>query len=128
MAVPLGKLFPLHTGGSSRAILSGMTSQELDRYLDRVFPGAENAWARERITADRIQVREIGFAVSSGERQADAGSVAAPVFDARGQVYGSLSICGPLNRMRDERAKELGPVVAEAAKAVSVGLGFRSAV
>lgn len=128
MAVPLGKLLPLHTGGSSRAILSGMTSRELDRYLERVFAGPENAQVRERVCADRIAVRESGFAVSSGERRADAGSVAAPVFDARGHVYGSLSICGPLNRMRGETAEALGPVVVEAAKAVSNGLGFRSAV
>ncbi|SHI63733.1 DNA-binding transcriptional regulator, IclR family [Nocardiopsis flavescens] len=126
MAVPLGKLFPLHIGGSSRAILAGMAPEELDRHLERALPGEGNAPERARIADEAAAVRARGFTVSAGERQADAGSVAAPVFDARGQVYGSLSVCGPLNRVRDERALALGPVVVEAARAVSAGLGFRA--
>ncbi|MCS7475698.1 IclR family transcriptional regulator [Umezawaea endophytica] len=125
MAVQLGHLFPLHVGGSSKAILASLTPAEIDAYLDRALTGTMSVTSREELVAELTRIRRRGYTVSRGERQVDAGSVAAPVFDATGRVYGSLSICGPVARISDDKVEEYGALIVEAASAVSTGLGYR---
>ncbi|GAB3434697.1 IclR family transcriptional regulator [Actinophytocola sediminis] len=125
MAVPLGQLFPLHVGGSSKAILASLGAEELAAYLDRTLTGTLSVTSREELEDELRRVRRRGYTVSRGERQVDAGSVAAPVFDASGRVYGSLSICGPVARISDDKLDEYGQLIVEAASAVSTGLGYR---
>ncbi len=125
MAVPLGQLFPLHVGGSSKAILASLDADELATYLDRTLTGTVSLTSREELEDELRRIRRRGYAVSRGERQVDAGSVAAPVFDATGRVYGSLSICGPVARISDDKLDEYGSLITEAAAAVSTGLGYR---
>lgn len=125
MAVSLGKLFPLHIGGSSKAILANMGTQDIGRYLDQVTSATMSVTGREELEDELTRIRNRGFAVSRGERQADAGSVAAPVFDASGRVYGALSICGPITRISDDKIDEYGGLIREAAAAVSANLGHR---
>jgi DNA-binding IclR family transcriptional regulator len=131
MAVPLGQLFPLHVGGSSKAILASLESAELNGYLDRALDdtldGTGPVVSRAELEEQLRSIRRRGYAVSRGERQVDAGSVAAPVFDASGRVYGALSVCGPVGRISDDTIEEHGGLVTEAAAAVSAGLGYRRA-
>lgn len=127
MAVPLGQLFPLHIGGSSMAILAALTQDELDDYLDRVFVPSTSVTSREELVEQLTRIRLRGYTVSRGERQVDAGSVAAPIFDATGRVYGSLSICGPIGRFSDDKTAEYGAALIETAAAVSQRLGHRPA-
>lgn len=124
MAVPLGQLFPLHIGGSSKAILAWLEADELAGYLDRLT-GTVSVTSREELEDQLRRIRRRGYAVSRGERQVDAGSVAAPVFDASGRVYGALSICGPVARISDDKIPDYGTQVSLAAAAVSTGLGHR---
>ncbi len=126
MAVQLGKLFPLHVGGSSKAILSALDPAEAADYLDRNLGTGVAVTSREELLAELSRIRARGFAVSRGERQVDAGSVAAPVFDATGRVYGAISICGPVARISGDKVDEYGALVVEAAAAVSAGLGHRA--
>jgi len=125
MAVPLGQLFPLHVGGSSKAILASLEPAELTGYLDRTLTGTLSVTSREELEDELRRIRRRGYSVSRGERQVDAGSVAAPVFDATGRVYGALSICGPVARISDDKLDEYGALVIDAAAAVSTGLGYR---
>ncbi|MFD4668756.1 IclR family transcriptional regulator [Lentzea sp. NPDC058450] len=125
MAVQLGKLFPLHVGGSSKAILSALPAAEIEGYLDRNLVGSVSVTSREELLAELDRIRARGYAVSRGERQVDAGSVAAPVFDATGLVYGAVSVCGPVARISDDKVQEYGALVSSAAAAVSAGLGHR---
>lgn len=125
MAVPLGQLFPLHVGGSSKAILASLDSAERTAYLDRALAGTMSVTSREELEDELRRIHRRGYAVSRGERQVDAGSVAAPVFDATGRVYGSLSICGPVARISDDKLEEYGSLITEAAASISAGLGYR---
>jgi IclR family transcriptional regulator, acetate operon repressor len=112
MTVPLGRAFPLHTGSSSKAFLAFLPEDEIERYLARgpLEPLTDATITDEAsLRADLVEVRARGYATSFGERQAGAGSVAAPVLDHRGQPAGVISVCGPLERFRDEV-----PVVSEA--------------
>lgn len=105
MTVALGRAFPLHAGSSSKAFLAFLPREEQDRYLRQAGLGAltdrtitDAARLREELDA----IRERGYAVSEGERQEGAGSIAAPVFDHHGEPTAVISLCGPLERFIDE--------------------------
>lgn len=126
MTVQVGKPFPLHAGSSSKAFLAFLPDAERDEYLARA---SLDRLTDQTITDRRVLVRELdqirgqGFAVSMGERQADAASVAAPVLDADGPVA-VISVCGPIERFRDKVA-DTAAVLVDATRTLSVRLGHR---
>ncbi len=101
MTVQLGRPFPLHAGSSSKAFLAFLTEKEQEEYLSqRSLESMTEATVTDvaRLRSELEKIRERGYAVSYGERQAGAASVAAPVFDHRGDPVASLSVCGPVER------------------------------
>lgn len=127
MSVQLGVLYPLYAGGSSKAILAALEPEDIRRYLETVpLRPLTSATIPDiaTLTADLETIRERGYSVSYGERQEDAASVAAPIFDATGRVYGSTSVCGPISRLSERMIEEFGPLVRDTAAAISRELGY----
>ncbi|WP_433686374.1 IclR family transcriptional regulator [Micromonospora carbonacea] len=127
MSVSLGTSHPLHSGSSSKAILAALPAVELDEYLaqplERVTPSTITDPAVLR--AELAHIRRQGYAVSIGERQNGAGSVAAAIRYGTGQVFGSISLCGPQDRFTRQVCADHGALVAAAAADISAELGFR---
>lgn len=129
MAISLGTSHPLHAGSSSKAILAHLADAEVEEYLEharltRVTSSTITDVATLRTELERV--REAGYAVSLGERQAGAGSVAAPVHRASGEVFGSISLCGPRDRFDDDVCERYGVLVASTAAEISRELGHRA--
>ncbi|MFE9959293.1 IclR family transcriptional regulator [Micromonospora sp. NPDC005299] len=129
MSVSLGTSHPLHSGSSSKAILAALSDTEVDDYLDNqpleaVTPSTITSAIQLR--AELARIRRHGYAVSKGERQSGAGSVAAAVRYSTGQVFGSISLCGPQDRFTPEVCAAHGALVAAAAAEISGELGFRA--
>ncbi len=110
MTVKLGVSHPLHAGSSSKAFLAFLPEDEQEAFFDS---GRLQAVTSETVTnaaalrKELRTIREQGYAVSLGERQEGAGSVAAPIMDG-GEPVAVISVCGPLERFRpkvDEAAK-----------------------
>lgn len=121
MRVKIGKPWPLYAGASGRAILAALSDEEVDGYLSRVplVPLTSHTISdKAELLLSIEEVRRAGYAVSQGERDAWAGSVAAPIREGS-KVVGSISVCGPLPRFSRERAEEFGRMVAEAAIGLS---------
>ncbi|MFD6564116.1 IclR family transcriptional regulator [Micromonospora profundi] len=128
MSVTLGSRHSLVAGSSSKAILAALPDSEIAEYLathELVSVTAATITSVEQLWADLREVREQGYAVSRGERQAGAVSVAAPIRLASGEVYGSLSLCGPQDRFSAQLLVEYGELVADAARQVSAELGYQ---
>ncbi|MDD7942060.1 IclR family transcriptional regulator [Actinomycetospora lutea] len=125
MTVELGRRFPLHAGSSGKCMLAHLDPEQreeaLGEPLEALTPHTPVDAVALRGELDEIVER--GWAVSAGERQADAGSVAAPVFGVSGDVLGAISVCGPRYRMTDELVAGLGPRVAAVAAQISRRLG-----
>jgi len=125
MTVELGRRFPLHAGSSGKCMLAHLDHEHRDEVLaaglESLTPHTPVDPAALRSELDGIAAR--GWAVSAGERQADAGSVAAPVFGVGGDVVGAISVCGPRYRMTDDVASALGPRVVAVAAQISRRLG-----
>lgn len=125
MTVEIGRAWPLHAGSSSRAILAFAAPELRDQVLSGELPGLTPFTVTDRATleADLERVRHRGAAVSRGERQPGAGSVAAPVFGPENTVVGSISICGPVSRFDGAVTARLVDLVRSGAEEISGALG-----
>ena len=127
MTVALGRPFPLYAGSSSKSLLAFLPQHEIDEYLERTEPQALTDLTITDIPTLRselAQVRARGYAVSLGERQAGAGSVAAPVLDHNGYPIASMSLCGPVERFRED-ADRAAQLVTEATMQLSRQIGYQ---
>lgn len=130
MTVEVGRQFPLHAGASSKAILACLPRRRRDEVLGGqagaplpvLTPHTVSDPARLRAELAEIAVR--GVAVSRGERQPGAASVAAPVFAIDGEVVGAISVCGPVDRFADDDCARYVPAVRAAAEEISAALGW----
>lgn len=120
MTVELGVFRPWHAGASGKILLAYAEPEfreraiALEAELYRLSP--------ESITAlnDELeQARADGYAISSGERNPDAGAIAAPVFGHRDAVIGAISICGPLSRFGPEESIRFAPQLLSTTRRVS---------
>ncbi|SEF69124.1 DNA-binding transcriptional regulator, IclR family [Thermomonospora echinospora] len=105
MSVSLGVPYPLHAGSSSKAFLAFLTDEEIEAYLSqvRLEPLTDRTIDDiPRLRAELAEIRERGWAQSFAERMSGAASVAAPVFDHHGRPVAVISVCGPLERFREE--------------------------
>jgi IclR family transcriptional regulator, acetate operon repressor len=105
MSVVIGKAFPLHAGSSSKSFLAFLPAEEQEEYLTRsdLSPLTPTTITDpDALRADLAEVRRRGYAVSLEERQAGAGSVAAPILDRSGRPIAAMSVCGPVERFRSQ--------------------------
>ncbi len=127
MTVTLGSLHPLFAGSSSKAILAALQDDEIAEYLAEVelTPLTKATITSVDHLRDEVElVRRQGYAISFGERQVGAASAAAAIRLASGEVFGSLSICGPTDRFPAGRLQECGALAARAALEVSSEMGY----
>lgn len=127
MTVMLGRPFPLHAGSSSKAFLAFLPDDEVSRFLENY--GLEPLTDATIVDAGALQrdlegIRRRGFAISTGERQVGAGSVAAPILDHRGNPAAVVSVCGPLERFTDE-IDDISALLLEKTRNLSRRLGYQ---
>jgi len=128
MSVAIGKAYPLHAGSSSKSFLAFLPSHEQERYLEgRELTAMTDTTIIDpvRLRSELATVRDRGYAVSLQERQAGAASVAAPILDRHGLPIAVISICGPVERFRDQ-LETVPPLLLETCNELSRLLGYRS--
>lgn len=126
MTIALGVPYPLHAGSSSKAFLAFMPTDEIDAYIssrDLRALTSQTITDPEALRRELAVVKQRGYSQSLGERQAGAGSLAAPIFDHTGATVAVISICGPLERFRSEVDICL-PLLLQAASRISSRLGY----
>jgi DNA-binding IclR family transcriptional regulator len=125
--VELGAPLPLHVGASSKVLLAWLPPDEaLAMGLasrERFTPGQD--FDELRFAASLRRTRDRGWAESEGERSEGIAAVAAPVFDADGEVAAAIALTGPSSRLPARRRRGLAPLVCEAAAAASRDAGYR---
>lgn len=127
MTVVLGRSFPLHAGGSSKAILANLRADEIESYIADVALEAltpSTITDPDRLMEELTRIRRQGYAASVNERQPGAASVAAPVFDHSGGPVAAISLCGPAERFQDETDDAAALIVA-AGRQLSERMGYR---
>lgn len=127
MTVEIGKPFPLHAGSSGKAFLAFLEADEQERYLAQPELSAltpQTIIDRTELRKRLDEIAERGYAVSFGERQPGAVSIAAPILDRDSKPQAVVSVCGPADRMAEKLDLASGMLL-EATGELSRRLGFR---
>jgi DNA-binding IclR family transcriptional regulator len=117
----LGTVRPVYCTSIGLAILSNLDADVSARILDRtrlVRMTPKTITSRDAIDRTLERARRSGFAEVRDANVLGASGIAAPVFGARGEVLGALSIGAPTTRYERAR-KRMAEIVTSEAKALS---------
>ena len=118
---------PLHVGAAGRALLCGMTPDEIGDYFVGVASGGgrhAKLFDVEKFIAELAEVRSQGYAYVSSELSLDSWAVSAPVRDHTGEVVASLTISAPSDRFTPGLEAACIVNVREGAGDLSLLLGY----
>jgi DNA-binding IclR family transcriptional regulator len=124
----IGVRAPLYCTSVGKAILAFRSDEEIGRIAREkgLAPFTPNTITNiERLREDVAAIRARGYAIDDLEHEEHLRCVGAPVFDARGEAFASISLSGPAERNTCERIAEMAPFVVEAANEISRRLGWR---
>jgi IclR family KDG regulon transcriptional repressor len=125
----IGRRAPLHCTGLGKALLANLPTEEIEQIVARrgLQRYTENTLVDQISLLEEIAtIRSRGVAFDNEEHEKSVRCVAAPVFDAQGQVIAAISIAGPAFRMTAERQQDLEPYVVKAAQRISRRLGYHA--
>ena len=128
MSVAIGKSHPLHAGSSSKSFLAFLPLEEQERYLqDHELTAMTGTTITDpdRLRTELAAIRARGYAVSLEERQAGAASIAAPILDRDGRPIAAISVCGPVERFR-EQLESVPPLLVGTCDELSRLFGYRA--
>jgi DNA-binding IclR family transcriptional regulator len=125
--VEVGTAVPLHLGAAGKVLLAWLPKEEWEPLAVASVArfGDERTFDLEHLRLQLLRVRQEGWAASSGERSAGVAAIAAPVFDALGDVTGAVLVSAPAARMLAKQRRKYVPLVREAAARASRSLGFQ---
>jgi DNA-binding IclR family transcriptional regulator len=126
----VGRRTPPHCVANGKALLAYQPSAEIERLLEaplEVFT-PHTITDPAALRAELALVRAQGYASAVGEIEDGLNAVAAPVYDAAGQVSAAVSVSGPAYRVTAERIPELAQLTRAAAAKISARLGYSHAL
>lgn len=124
----IGVRAPLYCTSVGKAILAFQSDGEIRRIarekgLQRITETTIDT--EDKLWAEVAKVRAAGYAVDDMEHEEHLRCVGAPIRNARGEVFASLSLSGPAERNTYERIESMAPSVMRAGAEISRRLGFR---
>ncbi|MDR3566613.1 MAG: IclR family transcriptional regulator [Syntrophobacteraceae bacterium] len=125
-SVGRGSALPLYAGSPGKAVLAFKDQAFIDKVIQttRLAKLGKNTITEpERLRAELAGIRRLGFSESDSEFDLGVASIAAPIFDHRGEVIASLSVAGPTDRVIQSKPK-LIDLVLDAARSISTQLGY----
>lgn len=123
-----GTRMPLHCTSQGKAILAFRSEPEArmllrHREMTRFTPNTITEWERLRPQLERV--RETGIAMEREEYKLGLQSMAAPIFDNRGECLYAIGIVGLVHQDCPDYYERTAKALREAASAVSYDLGYR---
>ena len=115
----VGETDHLWRGASGKAILAFLADNEIADVMRRL-PKTIN---KATLAADLSRARRDGYFVSRGEVFVGAIAIAAPYFDHRGGVAGSVGVFGPEARLDERWVAKTASYVAKSAAELSAASG-----
>lgn len=108
----------LHAGASCKLLLAfapqevrhALLGTDLPRYTPRTIT------QRSKLIQELNRIQTDGYATSDGEITVGVVAIAAPIYDANGQVIAALSIAGPEIRMQAQRQTYVSLAIEYAAR------------
>ena len=121
-----GTRSPFHASGIGKAVLAHLEPERVAAILRKAGLQRYTDKTRSDISAlahDLATIKHRGWSVDDEERHPGMRCVAAAIFDEYGEPIGGVSVSGPTVRVTPERLAEIGPLVRDAAAAVTKMIG-----
>lgn len=121
----MGCRLPVHCTSQGKLFLSYMSEQERCDLLSRTKLCAytqHTITTLKQLQEEFVKIRRQGYAVENGEYKVGLRSVAAPIFDADGNVRYAIGIIGMFRQIETERFERAVQIVRETAEKISVTL------
>ncbi|MGI9370677.1 MAG: IclR family transcriptional regulator [Ruegeria sp.] len=119
---PPGARTPMYASGTGKAILAAMSPAALEKALsvtDHKAFTANTQHPKDKLLADLAVTQNRGWSHDREERYDGMSCVGAAIFNARQEPCAGISVSGPTVRFDDDRAAELGALVASAAREIT---------
>lgn len=124
----IGSRRPVHSTALGKAILAHLPSEEEKEELLASLKferfTAHTLVNRLRLKKDLLRIAHLGYALDDQEASLGARCVGAPIFDVSGRVAAAMSVSGPVTRIGRDKVQMISRAVVEAARTVSVNLGY----
>ncbi|MCP3446106.1 IclR family transcriptional regulator [Bradyrhizobium sp. CCGUVB14] len=117
----IGSSMKIPQGATGKAMLAFMPAERQAEFLSEMPRDAQRSNLEEALRA----AAHNGYTISRGEIFVGAIAVAAPYFDHRGSVVGSVGLYGPAARVSEEKISEFARLIREAGHKISTLLGFQ---
>lgn len=129
VTIDVGEQRPLHAGAMGKIFLAELSNDEVcellgDEPLPQLTP--RTIQSVDELLPDLDEIRQNGFALNREESILGAGSVAAGIYNARGQVLASLVVVYPIHNVEDSTVNELAVRVKAACEEIGNRLGSHS--
>lgn len=129
ISLAIGSRLPALWTSMGRAILSGLSDDELDEFLENANihpPTPRSLTDRPSLRAEIIAVRAQGFALLDQELEEGVRSVAAPLRDRNGRVLAAMNLSTHAGRVPLKRLRtEMVPLLLETAQQINLQLAKR---
>ncbi|MBI4528590.1 MAG: IclR family transcriptional regulator [Deltaproteobacteria bacterium] len=115
----LGAAAPLHAGASGKAILAFLSTEKRRQFLrqsDLERLTGRTVTDKKGLERQLAEIRAGGVAITRGERFLNTASVAAPVFNSRGEGVGAIAVIGPSERLTSVRLREIAVLLVKEAR------------
>lgn len=127
MFTKLGAAVPLYCTGVGKAMLAHMGQEAVEQYLQTTSLQAHTVYTIAnplRMRQELERIREVGYALDNEENEEGVRCVAAPIFQADGQVIAAISMSAPSGRFPMSRTDEFGSLAQAAGMLISSRLGY----
>lgn len=122
--VEIGQPLPLAAGSAGKVLLAYMPEELALQVVPMQRGHGPNAITDiERMVQEWRRVRQRGYAWSIEERASGVGGVSAPVFDHMMRCVAALCISAPAGRLPAQRIREVGALLLDTARELSLALG-----
>jgi DNA-binding IclR family transcriptional regulator len=129
LASRVGIRLPAHVTGVGKALLSGLTDDEVrHRFRDVEFVRhtAQSLTTLDHLIAELHEIRARGYALDNAEHTPGVYCVAAPIHDARGATQAAISVAVPDVRRTPDLIDKITTATLHKADALSQRLGFNA--
>ncbi|WP_017728405.1 IclR family transcriptional regulator [Halalkalibacterium ligniniphilum] len=121
----VGQRNRLWVGASGKVLLGSLKPEEQRHILTNAIKNNLIEEDVDKLQQELSEIQQQGYAVVINERVDGSFAVATPIFDYKGQLVGSLTAAGPLQRLSDDRIPLLIEQVVKTGHSVSESLGYK---
>jgi DNA-binding IclR family transcriptional regulator len=114
----VGQESPLYAGASAKILLAFLSERELEKYFREINLEKlteETIISKDSLFTEIRKIRELGYAISFGERVKGAVSISAPIFSPFNEIIAGLSIAIPAARFEEYDENRLIEIIKDGA-------------